>query len=183
MFEALVPSEVEHQLHGHYLAVGHGRLAAATLLARGREKVFLKLGVEIFAEFVHGTENFINYVVGNHKDCIFIIILIYNYKDTNFLMITFSFSDKVINKVIPNSRIAMEAIPAILQMKYARIVKSFAERAGLSYEEALNKFYDSKTFELISNGIADMHCMSDDYLTDELLIELGLLKTAHPAQP
>jgi hypothetical protein len=77
----------------------------------------------------------------------------------------------------------MEANPAILQMKYTRIVKSFAERAGLSYEEALNKFYDSKTFELISNGIADMHCMSDDYLTDELLIELGLFKTAHPAQP
>jgi hypothetical protein len=95
---------VEHQLHGHYLAVGHGRLAAATLLARGREKVFLKLGVEIFAEFVHGTENFSYFVVGNHKDCIFIIILIYNYKDTNFLVITFSFSDKVINKVIPNSR-------------------------------------------------------------------------------
>jgi hypothetical protein len=105
MFEALVPSEVEHQLHGHYLAVGHGRLAAATLLARGREEVFLKLGVEIFAEFVHGTENFSNFVVGNHKDCIFIIILIYNYKDTNFLVITFSFSDKVINKVIPNSRL------------------------------------------------------------------------------
>ena len=33
MFETLVPSEVEHQLHGHYLAVGHGRLSAATLLA------------------------------------------------------------------------------------------------------------------------------------------------------
>jgi len=59
MLEALVASEVEHQLHGHYLAVGHGRLAAATLLARGREKVFLKLGVEIFAEFVHGTENLV----------------------------------------------------------------------------------------------------------------------------
>ena len=67
----------------------------------------------------------------------------------------------------------MEANPAILQMKYARIVKSFAEHAGLSYEEALSKFYDSETFDLISNGIADMHCMSDEYLTDELLIEFG----------
>ena len=27
MLEALVPSKVEHQLHGHNLAVGHGRLA------------------------------------------------------------------------------------------------------------------------------------------------------------
>ena len=72
----------------------------------------------------------------------------------------------------------MEANPAILQMKYARIVKSFAEQAGLSYEEALSKFYDSKTFELISNGVADMHCMSDEYLTDELLTECGYLKSS-----
>ena len=33
-------------------------------------------------------------------------------------------------------------------------------------------FYDSKTFELISEGIADMHCMSDEYLVDELIAEL-----------
>ena len=63
----------------------------------------------------------------------------------------------------------MQANPTILQMKYARIVKLFAEQAGLSYEEALGKFYD----DLISNGIADMHCFSDEYLADELLIELG----------
>ncbi len=56
----------------------------------------------------------------------------------------------------------MQANPTILQMKYARIVKLFAEQAGLSYEEAL-----------ISNGVADMHCFSDEYLADELLIELG----------
>ena len=31
----------------------------------------------------------------------------------------------------------MQANPAILQRKYARIVKLFAEQAGLSYEEAL----------------------------------------------
>ena len=67
----------------------------------------------------------------------------------------------------------MQANPTILQMKYARIVHLFAEQAGLSYEEALGKFYDSKTFELISNGIADMHCFSDGYLADELLIEYG----------
>lgn len=69
----------------------------------------------------------------------------------------------------------MNALPAILQMKYARIVKLFAEKASLSLEEALAKFYDSKTFDLISNGVADMHCRSDEYLTDELLIEYGYL--------
>jgi hypothetical protein len=70
----------------------------------------------------------------------------------------------------------MEANPAILQMKYARVVKSFAEKACLSFEDALAKFYDSKTFDLISHGIADMHCMSDEYLCDELLIEYGYLQ-------
>ena len=37
-------------------------------------------------------------------------------------------------------------------------------------------FYDSKTFELISEGIADMHCMSDEYLVDELILELDSSK-------
>ena len=70
----------------------------------------------------------------------------------------------------------MKANQTILQMKYARIVKLFAEQAGISYEDALGKFYDSTTFELISNGIADMHCFSDEYLAEELLIELGYKK-------
>jgi hypothetical protein len=49
----------------------------------------------------------------------------------------------------------------------------FAEESELSYEEALGMFYDSKTFELISEGVADMHCMSDEYLVDELIMELN----------
>ncbi len=76
----------------------------------------------------------------------------------------------------------MQADPTILQMKYARIVKLFAEYAGISYEEALSKFYDSTTFELISNGVADMHCFSDEYITDELLIELGYGCHAYASQ-
>lgn len=66
-----------------------------------------------------------------------------------------------------------KANPTILQMKYARIVKLFAESAQISYEDALGKFYDSTTYELISNGVADMHCFSDEYLADELLLEYG----------
>ncbi len=67
----------------------------------------------------------------------------------------------------------MEANLNILQMKYARIVRLFAEQTNTTYDVALEKFYDSKTFQLISNGIADMHCFSDEYLTDELLLEYG----------
>ncbi len=65
----------------------------------------------------------------------------------------------------------MLANKIILQRKFARIVQMFAEQTGISYEEALGTFYDSKTFELISEGIADMHCMSDKYLVDELIAE------------
>lgn len=72
-----------------------------------------------------------------------------------------------------NCKVRMKANTTILQMKYARIIKIFAEKARLSYEDALGKFYDSETYILISEGIADMHCRSDEYLADELLIEFG----------
>ena len=65
----------------------------------------------------------------------------------------------------------MQANKIILQQKYARIVQLFAEKTNCSYEQALGVFYDSKTFELIIEGVADMHCMSDEYLVDELLFE------------
>ena len=65
----------------------------------------------------------------------------------------------------------MLANKTILQHKYTRIVRLFAEKLGIPYEKALGMFYDSKTFELISEGVADMHCMSDEYLVDELLLE------------
>jgi hypothetical protein len=64
----------------------------------------------------------------------------------------------------------MQANPILLQRKYARIVKLFAEQTGLSFEQALDFFYKSKTFELISEGVADMHCLSDEYLAEELII-------------
>lgn len=56
-------------------------------------------------------------------------------------------------------------------MKYARIVKLFADRLQIPYEDALSFFYDSATYQLMSEGIADIHCLSDEYLADELFIE------------
>ena len=56
----------------------------------------------------------------------------------------------------------MQANKTILQMKYARIIRIFAEKAHLSLEEAMGKFYDSGTYILISEGIADLHCLSDE---------------------
>lgn len=62
----------------------------------------------------------------------------------------------------------MEANKTILQMKYARIVPIFAKQVGLSLEEALDFFYDSYVYRMMSEGIADMHCRSDGYLAELL---------------
>ncbi len=65
----------------------------------------------------------------------------------------------------------MEANKTILQMKYARIVAIFAEESGMKLEDALAFFYDSDTYKLVSEGVADLHCRSDEYLADELMLE------------
>jgi hypothetical protein len=65
----------------------------------------------------------------------------------------------------------MEANKTVLQMKYARIVSLFSKETGMSLEDALSFFYNSTTYEFISEGVADMHCRSDEYLVDELKME------------
>ena len=63
---------------------------------------------------------------------------------------------------------AMNAHPVLLQKKYARIIAGFAEKEKISLENALDFFYKSELYQLISQGISDMHCRSDLYLIDEL---------------
>ncbi len=65
----------------------------------------------------------------------------------------------------------MTANPILLQKKYARIIKLFSEREKLSLDDALNFFYHSTIYRLISEGVSDLHCMSDEYLTEELISE------------
>lgn len=65
----------------------------------------------------------------------------------------------------------MNANPILLQKKYARVINEFANKAGLTLDAALDFFYHSEVYRLISQGISDMHCMSDLYLADELKIE------------
>lgn len=67
----------------------------------------------------------------------------------------------------------MEANKTILQMKYARVVELFARLSGMELEDALEFFYNSDTYMLMSEGVADMHCRSDEYLADELMLELA----------
>ena len=65
----------------------------------------------------------------------------------------------------------MNAHPVLLQKKYARIVKLFAEAEEISLDEALDFFYQSEVYQLMRDGVSDMHCMSDGYLTGDLKAE------------
>ena len=60
----------------------------------------------------------------------------------------------------------MEANETLLQMKYARIIEQIAADLGISNVDAMDMFYNSRTFQLISQGIADLHCRSDRYLAE-----------------
>ncbi|MDD6337214.1 MAG: DUF3791 domain-containing protein [Lentisphaeria bacterium] len=65
----------------------------------------------------------------------------------------------------------MQADKTLLQMKYSRVVALFAAQQGLTTEEALDFFYHSETYQELREGIADLHCRSDQYVADELAIE------------
>lgn len=62
-------------------------------------------------------------------------------------------------------------IPFYYKKKYARIIEQFSKKEKLSLDDALNFFYHSKIYRLISEGVSDLHCMSDEYLTEELISE------------
>jgi hypothetical protein len=72
----------------------------------------------------------------------------------------------------------VNANPILLQKKYARVVELFAKENGITLQEALDVFYRSQTYELMSEGVSDMHCMSDEYLVQELEEEMTRRKGA-----
>jgi hypothetical protein len=65
----------------------------------------------------------------------------------------------------------MNANPILLQKKYARVIEEFAKKNNISLDEALQFFYQSEVSALIREGVSDLHCMSDEYLADELELE------------
>ena len=62
----------------------------------------------------------------------------------------------------------MNANPILLQKKYSRVIACFAKQQGISLDAALDFFYHSEVYQLIRDGVSDMHCMSDAYLAEEL---------------
>ena len=65
----------------------------------------------------------------------------------------------------------MTANRTLLRMKYVRVIQLFAEKAGITLEEALDFFYHSIEYKLLREGVSDLHCMSDDYLAEDLARE------------
>lgn len=65
----------------------------------------------------------------------------------------------------------MKANPILLQKKYSRVIECFAKQQGISLDAALNFIYHSEVYQLIRDGVSDMHCMSDAYLAEELGLE------------
>ncbi|WP_331469458.1 hypothetical protein [Mogibacterium kristiansenii] len=72
---------------------------------------------------------------------------------------------------IEKVRGSMMANPILLQKKYARVIACFAKQQGISLDEALDLFYRSEVYQLMREGVSDMHCMSDLYLAEELRLE------------
>ena len=62
----------------------------------------------------------------------------------------------------------MNANPILLQKKYARVIELYADKYNVPPEIALGRFYKSYLYHQISEGVSNLHCMSDDYLADEL---------------
>ena len=77
----------------------------------------------------------------------------------------------VLAKIKWEGLLMMTANPILLQKKYARVIECFAKQQGLSLDEALGLFYHSEVYQLMRDGVSDMHCMSDLYLVEELRLE------------
>ena len=63
---------------------------------------------------------------------------------------------------------------SVLQRKLARIVMMLAETASISPEQALDLFYNSTTYEHLTNPASGLQLMSDEYILEDLRNELGM---------
>ena len=70
----------------------------------------------------------------------------------------------------------MNANPILLQKKYSRVIACFAKKQGLSLDAALDFFYKSQVYRHMRDGVSDMHCMSDEYLAEDLKQEYSDLQ-------
>ena len=50
-----------------------------------------------------------------------------------------------------------DSFHAILEAKYARIIKEISEMHDITLKEAIDMFYDSDMLPLLEDGVADLH--------------------------
>ena len=62
----------------------------------------------------------------------------------------------------------MNANPILLQKKYARVVELFAKENNISLEKALDIFYHSELYKLMSEGVSDICLLYTSDAADEL---------------
>ena len=67
----------------------------------------------------------------------------------------------------------MIANRTLLQHKYANVIEVYANRQDIDLRQAMDVFYKSHTYKDMREGISDMHCRSDEYLVEEILLEQG----------
>lgn len=70
----------------------------------------------------------------------------------------------------------MEANKVLLQKMYTKIIMEFSRETGKDLLESMDYFYNSVTYDLIRNGVSDIHCRGYRYLSDELMLEYNLKK-------
>jgi len=59
----------------------------------------------------------------------------------------------------------------LLQHKYANVIEMYSKRYNVGLRQALDVFYTSQTYQDMRDGVSDMHCRSDEYLAEELMLE------------
>ncbi|WP_032123257.1 hypothetical protein [Clostridium amazonitimonense] len=75
----------------------------------------------------------------------------------------------------------MLANKTLLQSLYKNIILEFSKKTGKGLEESMDYLYKSQTYELISEVIGDLHTKGVKYLTDELMLEYGIVE--HKSYP
>ena len=56
------------------------------------------------------------------------------------------------------------------------MIACFAKEQGISLDAALDFFYRSEVYQLMRDGVSDMHCMNDEYLAEDLKQEYNNMK-------
>ena len=67
----------------------------------------------------------------------------------------------------------MIASRILIGHKINHIINEYADLARIPLREALDVFYKSRLYHEVVGGISDMHCRSDGYLAEELMLEIA----------